>query len=130
MCGAVRYVVTGPLRDVVGCHCSQCRRMTGNFLAATAARLRDFKILADGELRWFEASPDARRGFCGRCGSTLFWAGKGKDYLSIAAGSLDDASGLKFAWHIHTSDKGAYYQVEPGVPHSAGGNFSLAIPEA
>jgi len=27
-----------PLRPVVACHCTQCRRMTGHFLAATAAR--------------------------------------------------------------------------------------------
>ena len=33
LCGAVRYAVTGALRDVVGCHCSQCRRTTGHFLA-------------------------------------------------------------------------------------------------
>ena len=26
LCGAVRYEVRGPLRDVVNCHCGQCRR--------------------------------------------------------------------------------------------------------
>ncbi len=78
MCAAVRYRVTGPLRDVVGCHCSQCRRMTGHFMAATAARLADFALLADTTLRWYAASAEARRGFCAACGSTLFWAGNGQ----------------------------------------------------
>ena len=91
MCAAVRYRVTGPLRDVVGCHCSQCRRMTSHFMAATAARLADFALLADTTLRWYAASAEARRGFCAACGSTLFWAGNDRDYLSIAAGTLDDA---------------------------------------
>ncbi len=130
MCGSVRYAVTGPLRDVVGCHCSQCRRMTGHFMAATAARLSEFTILSGGELRWFDASAEARRGFCGRCGSTLFWAGAGRDHISIAAGTLDDASGLEFACHIFVADKGAYYEIEPGVPCVADGKFSVAIPAA
>jgi hypothetical protein len=127
MCAAVRYQVTGPLRDVVGCHCSQCRRMTGHFMAASAARLADFSVLCDATLRWYEASADARRGFCATCGSTLFWSGRGLDYISIAAGSLDDARGLKFACHIFVADKGAYYEIEPGVPQIKDGRFSLPI---
>jgi hypothetical protein len=130
MCGAVRYRVAGALRDVVGCHCSQCRRMTGHYMAATAARLADFSLLDESALRWYESSAEARRGFCCVCGSTLFWAGNGKDYLSIAAGTLDDARGLKFACHIFVADKGAYYQIEPGVPQTQDGRFSLAIPAA
>ena len=35
-CGAVRYRVTGTLRKVVYCHCAQCRRTSGHFVAATA----------------------------------------------------------------------------------------------
>jgi hypothetical protein len=128
MCGAVRYRVSGPLRDVVGCHCSQCRRMTGHYLAATAARLSDFTVLSPAELRWYEASREARRGFCGRCGSTLFWAAHGRDYVSIAAGSLDDATGLKIDCHIFVKDKGAYYQIEPGTRQIPDGAFSLPIP--
>ena len=128
MCGAVRCRVAGALRDVVGCHCSQCRRMTGHFMAATASRLSDFALLSDAALRWYEASAEARRGFCSACGSTLFWAGKGKDYISIAAGTLDDAHGLSFACHIFVADKGAYYQIEPNVPQIRDGRFSLPIP--
>jgi hypothetical protein len=128
MCGAVRYRIAGPLRDVIGCHCSQCRRMTGHFMAATAARMVDFALVREAPLRWYEASAEARRGFCSACGSTLFWAGKGKDYISIAAGTLDEAGGLKFACHIFVADKGAYYEIEPGVPHIKDGRFSLPIP--
>lgn len=37
-CGGVRYEVRGPLRDVIACHCTQCRRTSGHFVAATACR--------------------------------------------------------------------------------------------
>jgi len=128
LCGAVRYEVTARLRPVVLCHCSQCRRSTGHFMAATAARHRDFRLTDGAELRWYASSDSARRGFCGRCGSTLFWQANGRDYISIAAGTLDGATGLSSAWHIHTADKGDYYSIDDGLPQSADGSFSVAIP--
>ena len=128
LCGAVRYEVAGRLRPVVLCHCTQCRRSTGHFMAATAARQRDFHLRRDDELRWYASSDSARRAFCGRCGSTLFWQGNGRDYISIAAGTLDGATGLPSACHIHVADKGDYYSIDDGLPQSADGNFSVPIP--
>lgn len=128
LCGAVRYAVTGPLRAVVLCHCTQCRRSTGHFMAATAARHRDFRLSAAAELRWYASSDSARRGFCGRCGSTLFWQAEGRDYIRIAAGTLDDTTGLDCACHIFVADKGDYYEITDGLPQRRDGNFALSIP--
>jgi len=125
LCGAVRYRVRGTLRPVVMCHCTQCRRMTGHVMAATAARRADFELVAAEQLAWYTSSEEARRGFCARCGSTLFWDGRGREYLSIAAGTLDDSTGLHVACHIHVADKGAYYDIEPGAPQIADGRFAL-----
>jgi hypothetical protein len=130
LCGAVRYAVRrGALRAVVACHCTQCRRITGHYLAATAARRRDFRLLEDSGLRWYDSSSEARRGFCGHCGSTLFWQPHGRDYISIAAGSLDDSSALTTACHIFVADKGRYYQIEPGVPQIQDGQFFVPLPD-
>ena len=130
LCGAVRYEVHGALRAVVACHCTQCRRMTGHFLAATAAPRGNLKLTRAGGLKWYQSSSEARRGFCGECGSTLFWEGVGLDHVSIAAGTLDDSSQLTTAAHIFVADKGAYYQIEPGVPQLSGGVFSVPLPGA
>lgn len=127
LCGAVRYCVSGPMRQVVACHCTQCRRTTGHFMAATAAKRCDFQLVSDGGLKWYSASPEARRGFCERCGSTLFWDGAGRDYVSIAAGTLDDASGLQIACHIFVAAKGGYYSIEPGPPQIPDGTFSIGF---
>jgi hypothetical protein len=128
LCGAVRYQVARPLRPVVYCHCTQCRRTTGHFMAATAARRRDFRLTSEAQLRWYESSAAARRGFCGQCGSTLFWQANGRDAISIAAGTLDGATNLTSACHIHVADKGDYYSIEDGLPRSADGSFSVPIP--
>jgi hypothetical protein len=128
LCGAVRYEVHGELRPVVMCHCTQCRRMTGHIMAATAARRGDFRLVVDGALAWYASSEEARRGFCVRCGSTLFWEGVGRDYISIAAGTLDDSGGLEVACHIFVADKGAYYQIADAAPQIMDGGFSLPWP--
>ena len=128
LCGAVRYEVRGPLRPVVMCHCTQCARVTGHVMAATAARHGNFRLLSESGLGWYVSSAEARRGFCTRCGSTLFWQGGGRDYVSIAAGTLDDSSGLHTACHIFTADKGGYYEIGDSAPQRRDGDFTLTWP--
>lgn len=119
LCGAVKYEVHGALRNVIACHCEQCRKQTGTYMSATAAKDGDLKIVADRGLKWYQSSDKARRGFCGECGSVLFWKGDGRDYTAIAAGSLDGATGLTLEGHIFCASAGDYYEI-------AGGNYRRA----
>lgn len=120
LCGAIRYSVSGPLRAVIGCHCSQCRKTSGHYVAATATGRADVQVT--GEPVWYRSSPEARRGFCGICGSNLFWDGGG-DRLSIFAGTLDDAAPLRMDRHIYCADKGSYYEISDGLPQYAGSDL-------
>lgn len=117
LCGAVRFTITGPLRPVIACHCLQCRKSSGHHVAATSAR-RDHVSVA-GDVTWFRSSDTARRGFCGTCGSNLFWDGAGEN-LSIFAGSFDGETGLRIAGHIYCAFKGDYYDIREGVPRAEG----------
>ena len=116
LCGSVRYEVRGPMRDVVACHCTQCRKATGHYVAATNANLDDLEMKADGTLKWFRSSDFAQRGFCGDCGSNLFWKRDGSPTISIMAGALDGSTGLKTAGHIYCDDAGDYYEIADGLP--------------
>ncbi len=111
LCGACAFEVHGPLRNIVACHCTQCRKQTGHYLAATNAQLADFRLLRKDSLRWYRASDRAQRGFCSTCGSTLFWQADGRDSISIAAGSLDGPTGLTIEGHIFCADRGDYYSI-------------------
>jgi hypothetical protein len=111
LCGACAYEICGALRNVIACHCTQCRKQTGHFMAATNARLSDFRLVRAAPLRWYRASPQAQRGFCSTCGSTLFWQADGRDEISVTAGTLDGATGLKIEGHIYCADKGDYYTI-------------------
>lgn len=115
LCGAVKYEVKGPLRDVIACHCEQCRKQTGNYMSATAAKDGDLRLLENRGLKWFRSSATAKRGFCGECGSVLFWKGDGRDYTAIAAGSLDGKTGLTLEGHIFCDNAGDYYEIAGGA---------------
>jgi hypothetical protein len=121
LCGAVTYEVHGRLRDVVVCHCVECRRWTGAAGAFAAARNEDLVVQGDA-LRWIESSGSsrrARRAFCGECGSSLFWRAAGAERTGIAVGSLDAPTGLRIAAHIYT-EQAPDWDVLPadGVPRN------------
>lgn len=116
LCGAVRFRTKGRLRGVVYCHCSQCRKQTGHFVAATNSAEADIDIQDDGALKWYAASRSAKRGFCGVCGSVLFWKHNDLERVSIMAGAFDQPTGLKGESHIFVADKGDYYEICDGLP--------------
>lgn len=120
LCGAVRFATAGPLREVVFCHCSQCRRQTGLYYAATSAPLAGFTVTGADRITWFAASDHARRGFCGICGSALFWEPLGEDRISILAGAFDDPAALTPGFHICTEGRAGFYQITDDLPQYPG----------
>lgn len=119
-CGAVRFECAGPARSVIACHCNTCRRTSGHYWASTQVYERDLSIVADDGLKWFRSSDFARRGFCGECGSSLFFQPDDSGRISIAAGSLNAPTGLHLVEHIGTAEAGDYYGIESGPDLSPG----------
>ncbi len=124
LCGAVRFRLFGPLRDIVNCHCGQCRRSHGNFAAYTRVKRAAFTFDERQGLRWFNSSDRARRGFCRHCGASLFWERTDGQTISIAAGCLDQPSGLKTTQDIFVSDKGDFYELAAGTKVTLHGGLS------
>ena len=116
LCGRITLSVERMNRDVVCCHCSQCRRQTGHFYAAADVLDEHLEVVDDDALVWYAASAEARRGFCRHCGSALFWKAEGSVRTSILAGCLDAPTGLVTTAHIFVADKGDYYDIADGLP--------------
>ncbi|OWU85530.1 aldehyde-activating protein [Oceanicola sp. 22II-s10i] len=114
LCGACTFAVTGPVRSASVCHCTMCRKMTGHTWAS--AQAPETAVAISGPVAWFEASPKARRGFCPRCGSTLFWQGTGETAMSFSLGCIDGPTGIRLEKHIFTADKGDYYDIQDDLP--------------
>ena len=119
LCGGVRFEVHDHLLEVINCHCSKCRRFHGHMGAYTATERENLVLVQADTLKWFHSAtdetPDVHRGFCGTCGSSLFWDPRGKPRISIAAGALDEPTGLTTAGHVWVSQKGDYYTITDGL---------------
>lgn len=122
LCGRIKLRVDALNRDVVACHCTQCRRQTGHFVAATRADNKHLHVDGSEYLKWYRSSEEAERGFCEQCGSLLFWRALGSDHTSIMAGCLEQPTGLSLVRHIHADDKGDYYTLEPDIETFAQGD--------
>ena len=116
LCGAVSFELTGELRSPFACHCTQCRKTSGHYASFTNVRRDKLTFARDDGLEWYQSSDHARRGFCGACGSSLFWDRPQLDVISVAAGALDGPTGLRQSIHIFVADKGDYYDIADGLP--------------
>lgn len=116
LCGAVVFETDALLRPVIACHCTQCRKTSGHFWAATSVPRKALRLVQDEGLAWFQSSAMARRGFCKCCGASLFWDPEGGTDISIGAGCIDGATGVHVACHWYVDDKGDYYELNDGVP--------------
>ncbi len=118
LCGGIRFVVGGPVRDVYDCHCERCRRFSGHHVAATAADVGQIDLTGEDLLRWYSPDPSVAYGFCSRCGSSLFWkADELGGHRSIMAGALDQPTGLRTTDAWWTAEAGDYFERSP-VPNT------------
>lgn len=121
LCGRVTFRVKGSLRPVLHCHCENCRRATGNFVAATGCATVDLAIDDPAKVfRWHELS-HCRYGFCSGCGSHMFWQGNDhRERTSIQVGVLNDASALELAGVWFVDEAQPHHHLDDTVPHHAG----------
>ena len=117
LCGKVIFETAASPQGACACHCSQCRRQTG-YVWSSAYVVKD-ALTITGDVSWYAASPAAKRGFCGACGTVLFWAAHDEDTISFSLGAIENPTGLKLSRHIFVADKGDYYDISDGLPQDA-----------
>jgi len=117
LCGAVRFRTVQPSLWVAHCHCSMCRRAHGAGFVTWAGFPASACHLDDdaAALTWFTSSPGAERGFCARCGSSMFfrserWPGE----LHVAAGVIDSPLDRAPQAHVFWSTHVGWSGVDPG----------------
>ena len=112
LCGGIQLKTKGPLRHVSNCHCRQCMKTHGNYAAYTNALEKDIKFIKKRTLKWFKSSKKAKRGFCNKCGASIFFKFLGSEDISIAAGMFQNPTKLKTTINIFVKGKLDYYQLD------------------
>ncbi|MGZ4383819.1 MAG: GFA family protein [Gaiellaceae bacterium] len=119
LCGGIRFEVEPPFEAGSYCHCSRCRKHSGNFGSASL-RTGNVRVLAGVDLigSWQPAPGAGVKGFCKRCGSSLF----GGDWpdgpsISVRLGALDADPGVRPRRHIWVGSRGFWDELpDDGLP--------------
>lgn len=116
LCGAARYEARAVPINVRACHCRACQKATGApFYARVQVPLDS--VAMSGPIGWFASSAEVRRGFCTRCGTSLFSERAGANAIGLAMGGLDDPDAFAPGEHIWVSSKQAWLVIGDDLPH-------------
>lgn len=117
LCGRIRYRAAAPPVDAQFCHCRMCQRAQGAAFAiwfsVPAAALQ----IVRGEPAWYRSSSFARRGFCGDCGSPLFFVYEASDMPGISIASLDDPAAVAPEAHWGVESLQPWLAFADRLPH-------------
>ena len=112
LCGGIQFTTKGFHRNVQNCHCTQCVKTHGNYAAYTHVEERNIKFLKKRTLKWFKSSKRAKRGFCNKCGASLFFKVIDSGVIHIAAGMFNGPTKLKTIRNIFVKGKLDYYKLD------------------
>jgi hypothetical protein len=89
-----------------------------------------FDLLAGADnLVWYQSTPGARRGFCSRCGSTLFFEGeRWADEVHIALACMDGPIDRPPSAHVFYDAHVSWFEVGDDLRRLGGPNGNEEIP--
>ena len=118
LCKAVTFAVNAEFEHPPEVyHCQQCRKQTGGFFISVNIQKRDMRLRGDDHVVWDQSLQEVKRGFCGRCGSTLFWQPLKEDYewIGVSLALFDPPLPSKIAKQTFVSEQGSYYDIADKV---------------
>lgn len=118
-CGKVRYTVEMPTLFCCHCHCEYCRRAHGAaFVTWFGIKQEQFHVTGgEAQLKWYQDSGPSRRGFCGVCGSPLFFASSlNPGEIHIALASINEEIDRPPSAHVFSDFHAKWYPINDELP--------------
>ncbi|PKG37772.1 GFA family protein [Psychromonas sp. Urea-02u-13] len=117
LCGLVKYEISGPVGDIVHCHCITCRKAHGSAFSSVApVQDNDFKLLDKTHIKSYQSSVGKHRYFCTHCGTQLYAKRDNTQHVILRLGSLDSALDSVEKEHIWVSQKANWYCIDKRLP--------------
>ena len=123
LCGSVRFEITGPIRHIVYCHCSQCRKAQGSAFATNGIiKTTDFNILSgDDAITGYESTPGQTKYFCKRCGSPVMSKTQSSpDQVRVRLGTIESDIIERPSAHIFVTSKANWEEITGDLPQYEG----------
>lgn len=109
LCGAVSLTMRGDKPSMSVCHCGICRRWGGGpFFSAESHQAPE--IGGQEHVRVYTSSEWAERGFCGQCGTHLFYRLRQGEFYSVPMGLFDEGGEWPFELQIFVDEKPDNYR--------------------
>lgn len=119
LCGKVQFTITGPVDDIVYCHCSQCRKAQGSAFATNAnVAAHDFTFLSgEDNLSAYQYSEHQKKYFCRSCGSPIMSKNETRpEVIRIRLGTLESDITERPQAHIFVSSKANWEKITDDIP--------------
>ena len=123
LCGAVRFFITGPIRSIVYCHCSRCRRAQGSAFAANGVvDAEDFEITKGAHsLASYESMPGKTKHFCRVCGSPIISKNRADpEVVRVRLGTIESPITERPSAHIFATSKANWEEITDDLPQYPG----------
>ena len=119
LCGTVRFEIAGPIRNIVYCHCSRCRKAQGSAFATNGIVAADAFVIThgEGELTVYESMPGRTKHFCRVCGSPI--ASKNAadpDNVRVRIGTIETYIAERPMAHIFATSKADWEEICGDLP--------------
>lgn len=108
VCGAVHLTAQAVSSKAGACHCDTCRRWGGGPLMAVDCGT-DVDFEGVETLTVYDSSEWAERGFCGGCGTHLYYRLKASGQFIVPVGLLDSEARCEFDHQVFIDRKPGYY---------------------
>lgn len=108
LCGSVKVTVANMSDKVGACHCNMCQKWGGGPLMAVDCH-NEVTFNDSGNIRIYNSSEWAERGFCQNCGTHLFYHLKQNNQYIMPVGLFDIDAEVVFDHQIFIDEKPQYF---------------------
>lgn len=119
LCGAVKFEINGPIKNIVYCHCSLCRKAQGSAYATNGnVTIEDFHfVVGENQLSAYESTPGQIKYFCKTCGSPILSKKISKPAeVRIRLGTIESDIIEKPIAHIFVTSKANWESIDDDLP--------------
>lgn len=119
LCDGIRFEITGPIKNIVCCHCSQCRKVQGSAFATNGVvEKAAFRLVKGADLlSSYEGSPGKRKYFCHQCGSPIYSDNSDfPDIVRVRLGTIESEISERPECHIFVGSKAIWEAITDDLP--------------
>ena len=117
LCGACSFELMGKHNWIGHCHCESCRRATASPFTTWIGQENGFWSFTGTAPITYQSSPGNTRGFCGTCGSPMFYRSyRYPNETHFYAALLDHPETVEPTAHFHADEMLPWVHLSDNLP--------------